>query len=236
MDGIYLIDKPEGITSAEVVRRMKWTLKLDKVGHAGTLDPMATGLLIILSGKATKQQSFFLEGDKGYCGKILLGRTTRSDDITGEALSEAPIPVELTGDSAQTWVRSLEAKFRGPQQQVPPQVSAVKIDGQRSYKLARRNIAVDIQPRSVIFHELNLSFEAPDQLRYQMLCSKGTYVRSLARDIGAVLGIGACVSELRREQSGKVNVARSLPLEQVLEGDLRSYFPLESTGFTGLEL
>lgn len=218
--GILLIDKPAGITSAGVVGRVKWLLKADKVGHAGTLDPDATGLLIILVNGATKVASYAADGVKRYSGVIRLGVTTSTDDLAGEILSEsgAISDFDIVAAAAQSFVGTIE--------QVPPRVSAVKIGGRRAHDRARSGEEFEIKPRSVQIHTFELAPISRDRLSYRVECSPGTYVRSLARDLGSALGCGGAVESIRREASGGFRVNDAIPLEEVSWGGLREWLPL----------
>ena len=211
MDGILLIDKPEGITSSQVVVKIRKHFKFDKVGHAGTLDPLGTGLLVVLVGKATKQQDTLMGADKKYEGTILLGQSTDTDDVTGEILATAEIPV-----IDEKVLESVVKHFTGEQEQTAPIYSALKVAGVPSYKRARRGETVTPKTRTVTIHNLELSFEMPNRLRYQVHCSKGTYVRSLARDIGDFLGTKACMETLRRTYSAPYSITDAATLDEVL--------------------
>ena len=235
INGVILVDKPAGPTSARVVSRLKRLLDCEKVGHAGTLDPPATGLLVILCGKASKLQEFFLGEEKTYSGTIRLGVITATDDAAGQVVEDrrgsnrfqehaGRSPQELAAIAA-----GLIERYGGRQLQTPPQVSAVKIGGERAYKAARRNQTVEIAPREVFVSKLELAFSAPDVLRYLVRASKGFYVRSLARDIGEHLGTGACIESLRRIESAPFPIEQAVPLEQIeREADpARFVIPLE---------
>ena len=219
IDGALLIDKPAGMTSAEVVRVLKRKLGVKKIGHAGTLDPMATGLLIVLCGKATKFQSMLLECSKRYTGAIRLGIATDTDDITGKVLVELKpeIPDDISPRNAL--IRSLEARFLGRIKQRPPAYSAIKVQGQRSYKLARKGEAVQLEEREVEIHSLSLSLTDKGSLAYDLICSSGTYVRSLARDIGEVLGCGACLESICRSEIGRFSVEQASAIDAPVLGN-----------------
>lgn len=207
--GIILIDKPAGMTSAGVVARVKRTLKADRVGHAGTLDPDATGLLVLLVNGATRIASYAADGMKRYSGKIRLGVTTTTDDLSGEELSRSDIR-----PSSDAIMQSKE-RFVGIIQQVPPRVSAIKIQGQRAHDLTRKGKSFELAAREVTVYRFDLELHAPDTLTYVIECSPGTYVRSLARDLGEVLGCGAAVASIRREISGPLSVSGAIALEEV---------------------
>ncbi len=218
--GAILVDKPAGMTSAQVVNRLKRRFALEKVGHAGTLDPDATGLLVVLVGKATRLQDLFLGASKGYAGEIQLGVTTTTDDLSGEVVTQSSC--ESLGDAAarQALLGALTTRFLGAQLQRPPAYSALKVDGKRSYELARKGQAVELASRPVEIHSLELEWSGVDLLRYSVRCSKGTYVRSLARDIGESLGVGAAVATIRREWSAPFGVGEALPLDEVTDDTL----------------
>ena len=210
MEGVLLVDKPQGLTSHDVVYRLRRKLQMKKIGHAGTLDPMATGLLIMLIGKATRISQYLMSSDKVYEGEATLGVVTDSQDAEGEMMETRPVP-ELTG--AQ--VKEVMKGFLGDQYQIPPMHSAIKIDGVPLYKLARKGEEVEREPRfiRVMSFEL-LSFASP-KLTFRLHCTKGTYVRTIAHDLGNKLGCGAHLSALRRTLSGKFDLAQGLTLDQL---------------------
>jgi tRNA pseudouridine55 synthase len=212
--GLVLIDKPGGCTSHDVLVKLKRKLKIPRVGHTGTLDPMATGLLICLVGGATRLARF-LDGDKKtYSGKIKLGITTDSDDITGNPLTTATsIP-----DFSQ--ILQASSNFIGEIDQVPPMVSAVKVAGERSYDLAREGRAVKLDPRRVTIHEFTLEQVNTDVITFRVVCSRGTYIRSLARDLGEILGCGGCLKTLRRDAVAPYSVSQAVTLENVQHSDI----------------
>lgn len=208
-NGILLVDKPSGITSARVVSTVKKQLNLSRVGHTGTLDPMATGLLLLLIGKATRLARFIDYGFKTYSGKIKLGLVTDSDDITGTSIR--------TSDVIPSFEMVLQAisNFVGEISQRPPRVSAIKVKGKRSYDLAREGIDVELAPRKVVVKQFLIEPACDDVLRFQVVCSRGTYIRSLARDLGELLGCGGCLKSLRREQIGTYSVANATELDKI---------------------
>jgi tRNA pseudouridine55 synthase len=209
---VIVIDKPAGITSAEVVRRIKRSVKPARVGHLGTLDPFATGVLPILIGEATKLAPFLEGGDKRYAGLIKLGVETDTLDPDGSVVRTAPVPV-LTPQC----VEGIERQFSGGLSQVPPVFSAIKRAGVPLYRLARKGL--DVQPplpRKIEIKFLKLQTASRDTLRFELGCSAGTYVRSLARDIGVALQSAAHLAELRRLQSGVFSLPAAAPLERVL--------------------
>jgi tRNA pseudouridine55 synthase len=212
LEGVLLIDKPEGITSHDVVDRVRHKLKMKRVGHAGTLDPNATGLLIILVGKATKLSQFLMGLDKTYEGMISLGVSTTTQDAEGEVIEEKPVP-ELSGEQ----VLAAMKEFIGDQYQTPPMFSAKKIDGVPLYKLARKGKEVEREPRFIHISSFKMDkWESPD-IEFTLSCSKGTYVRTVANDLGAKLGCGAYLKELRRTDIEKFRIEDSIELESFEE-------------------
>ncbi|WP_376691435.1 tRNA pseudouridine(55) synthase TruB [Wenzhouxiangella sp. EGI_FJ10409] len=207
-DGILLLDKPRGITSNAALGRVKRTIGIKKAGHTGTLDPMASGLLVLCFGQATKVAGFLLDADKAYEAEVRLGVTTDSEDAEGEVLERKPVPAL---DDAR--IEAVLERFRGPIEQVPPMHSALKHKGQRLYDLARKGEVVERPPRAVEIHELELIDRDEQTLRLKVTCSKGTYIRSLARDIGEALGCGAHLSGLRRTASAPFDIRDSVELE-----------------------
>lgn len=214
MDGIILVDKPVGPTSAELVRAVKRFVRPERVGHLGTLDPFASGLLPIMIGEGTKLAPFIANGPKVYQGIIALGSETDTLDSTGTVIRSAD-PPELT----RARLREAAARFTGTIEQIPPVFSAIKRDGVPLYKLARRGDEVEPPaPRQVEIHELTLEADSSSALSFTVSCSTGTYIRSLARDLGLVLGTVAHLSELRRLRSGNFILERAFPLADVLAG------------------
>jgi tRNA pseudouridine55 synthase len=214
MDGIILIDKPAGITSAEVVRRIKARVKPDRVGHLGTLDPFATGVLPIMVGEATKLAPMIEGGEKVYQGVIKLGVETDTLDRDGKVVREAPVP-EIQ-DAA---LAAVTLQFTGKFEQVPPVFSAIKRAGVRMYTLARKGDIESIEPpplRCVEIKQLSMQLVSADEIRFTAVCSPGTYARSLARDIGVALGTVAHLIELRRTRSGNFAIEDAFPLEDAL--------------------
>ena len=211
MNGVLVVDKPKGITSFDVVREVRRALGVKKVGHTGTLDPMATGVLPICIGDGTKIAQFITEATKAYDATVKLGSTTDTLDAEGKVLETRPVP-PLTRELLETAL----AKFRGPIQQVPPMYSAIKIDGKRLYELARAGETVEREARTVTVFELTLRDFSADEFQLSVTCSKGFFVRTLAADLGAVLGCGAHLSALRRTQSGPFSLAQAIPLADVV--------------------
>ena len=212
MNAVIVIDKPAGLTSAEVVRRIKRSVKPARVGHLGTLDPFATGVLPILIGEATKLAPFLEGGDKRYAGLIKLGVETDTLDPDGAVVRTAPVP-----PLNPPCVAAIERQFSGRLSQVPPVFSAIKRAGVPLYRLARTGVDVPPPPpRKIEIKFLKLQTASRDTLRFELGCSAGTYVRSLARDIGVALQSAAHLAELRRLQSGVFSLPAAAPLERVL--------------------
>lgn len=210
LHGVLVVDKPGGLSSAQVVARVKRALGAKRVGHTGTLDPMATGVLPIVVGEGTKLAPFLLADDKEYEGELELGVTTDTLDAEGAVLARADAAAV---DEAA--LRRAMAALTGPIQQIPPMVSALKQDGRRLYDLARRGIEVEREPRDVRVDRFELTAFVPPRARFIVACSKGTYVRALVRDAGAALGCGATLTALRRTRAGRFGLECALPLEVV---------------------
>src|ERR1700744_2545917 len=211
-DGALLIDKPAGPTSHDVVDAIRRSFQIEKVGHCGTLDPNATGLLIIVLGKATKLSEKLMSDDKVYEGSIKFGETTDSYDAFGELFSSLPL-LPMTLDELNT----AAATFQGDQMQTPPMVSAVKIKGVPLYKMARKGVEVERKARLIHIYSFRFSgYEEPFG-QFRVACTKGTYVRSLAHEMGQKIGCGAHLATLRRTVSGKFDVKNAIPFEDVLK-------------------
>ena len=210
MEGVLLVDKPRGRTSHDVVYRLRRKLQMKKIGHAGTLDPMATGVLVMLIGKATRISQYLMSVDKVYAGEATLGVITDSQDAEGEVMETRPVP-ELT----EARVREVMKTFLGDQYQTPPMHSAIKIGGVPLYKLARKGEEVEREPRFIRVAAFDLLSFAPPKLTFDLHCTKGTYVRTVAHDLGQKLGCGAHLSALRRTASGKFGIAACLPLDEI---------------------
>ena len=204
-DGVLIVDKEEGETSFSVVRKVKKLLGIGKVGHAGTLDPFATGLLLVLVGQGTKLSSYLMAGEKTYLGTLTLGSETDTLDRTGRITEVKPVP-NLDPDL----VRERAKAFVGVSEQTPPSFSALKVQGKRAYSLARKGLPVTLEKRRVMIKEWTvLSLDLPD-VAFRVVCSSGTYVRSLAADLGRDLGVGAHLKTLRRLASGPYRVEGAL--------------------------
>lgn len=205
--GVLLVDKPTGITSAAVVQVVKRVLGRPKIGHLGTLDPFASGLLPLCVGEGTKLAPYLNTTDKHYRGVVRLGLTSDTLDITGAILTTAAAP-----DPSSIDLEALASAFTGVQQQIPPAFSAIKRQGTPLYKLARRGETVELEPREVVIHALLLERIDAERIGLDLHCSKGTYVRSLARDLGERIGCGALLEELVRTQFGPFNLGAAVSL------------------------
>jgi tRNA pseudouridine55 synthase len=210
MEGVLLVDKPPGLTSHDVVYHLRRKLQMKKIGHAGTLDPMATGLLVMLIGKATRISQYLISVDKVYEGEATLGVLTDSQDAEGEVMETRPVP-ELTAAQVAEAMKG----FLGDQYQIPPMHSAIKIDGVPLYKLARKGEAVEREPRFIRVSSFALNSFASPKLTFTLHCTKGTYVRTIAYDLGHKLGCGAHLSALRRTGSGKFTIDQCLALDKI---------------------
>lgn len=212
-----LVDKPYGWTSFDVVKRIRGVMlrrmgvKKMKVGHAGTLDPLATGVMIVVSGKSTKLIEQLQSGVKEYIATIALGATTPSYDLETEIDARYP-----TAHITRELVGEVLAKFTGRIEQVPPAFSACKIDGKRAYKMARKGDAVELKPKILVIDEIELLEYSQESITIRVVCSKGTYIRALARDIGAALGSGGHLTALRRTRVGDVTIDRCLSLDDAV--------------------
>lgn len=208
MDGILNLNKPKGWTSHDVVAYVRRLTHIQRVGHAGTLDPMATGVLLVCLGRATRIVEYLMQRRKHYRAELCLGISTDSHDADGEVTATAPVTVDRTD------VERTLSRFQGSIQQVPPMVSALKRDGQPLYKLARQGITVERTARTVEIDELTLTGWRPPNLTIELVCSPGTYVRALARDLGQQLGCGAHLTALTRLASGDFALSEAITLEQ----------------------
>jgi len=210
IEGVLLVDKPAAHTSHDVVARLRGILRMKRIGHAGTLDPMATGLLVILVGKATRISQYLIGLDKEYEGTVELGRTTDSQDADGEVITTRPVPpLDAAG------LKAALQGFIGDQYQLPPMYSAIKIGGVPLYKSARRGEEVEREPRFIRVVSWDLLGLALPRFDFRMRVSKGTYVRTLAHDVGEKLGCGAHLAALRRTAIGAFRVSDALTLEQL---------------------
>ena len=211
MNGIVIVDKPQGWTSQDVTARLRRVFNTRRIGHGGTLDPMATGVLPVFVGRATRGVEFFEYAEKAYETTLQLGVTTDTEDISGAVLTQKPVSV-----SREELEQALEG-FRGEILQVPPMYSALKINGQKLCDLARKGREVERKPRPITIFQLDcLDFDG-EKARLRVRCSKGTYIRTLCKDIGEALGCGGCMAALRRVQAGEYTEAESVPLATLLE-------------------
>lgn len=211
MNGIVIIDKPAGWTSQDVTARLRRVFGTRRIGHGGTLDPMATGVLPVFVGRATRGVEFFEHAEKTYETELLLGVATDTEDTTGTVRARREVSV------TQARLDEVLERFRGEIMQIPPMYSALKVNGQKLCDLARKGRQVERQPRPVTIHELTLLSREGDTLRLRVRCSKGTYIRTLCADIGEALGCGGCMQALRRTQAGEYTIAEAVPLQQLLE-------------------
>ena len=213
MNGIVIVDKPQGWTSQDVTARLRRVYATRRIGHGGTLDPMATGVLPVFVGRATRGVEFFEHAEKTYDTVLLLGRTTDTQDVTGAILAEKAVHLSPAD------VERVLPRFRGDILQVPPMYSALKVNGKKLYELARKGQEVERQPRPITVFELtNLGFDGT-RLSLRVKCSKGTYIRTLCQDIGEALGCGGCMEALRRVRAGEYGIEDAVPLEQLLESE-----------------
>lgn len=211
-DTVLLLDKPLNWTSFDVVNKVRYAGKFKKVGHAGTLDPLATGLLILCTGKKTKEIDQYQAQEKEYTGKFILGKTTPSADLETEV--DANFPVEHI---TQEMLLEAKLKFTGTISQVPPLFSAVKVNGKRAYEAAREGKTLELKSREITIKEFDIDSTNFPEISFRVVCSKGTYIRSLARDFGLAVGSGAYLSELRRTKIGEFSVANAESVASMVE-------------------
>ena len=213
MNGIVIIDKPQGWTSQDVTARLRRVFNTKRIGHGGTLDPMATGVLPVFVGRATRGVEFFEHAEKTYETVLRLGITTDTEDITGTVLTQQEVSV------TDVQLNETLQQFRGEILQVPPMYSALKVNGQKLCDLARKGKEVERKPRPITIHELTLLGVEDEGIRLRVRCSKGTYIRTLCKDIGEKLGCGGCMAALRRVSAGEYTIEESVPLEVLLESE-----------------
>ena len=211
MNGIVIIDKPAGWTSQDVVSKLRGVLHTKRIGHGGTLDPMATGVLPVFVGRGTRAVEFFEHAEKTYEAELRFGITTDTEDITGEVLEEKQ--VNITREALETALDS----FRGEIQQIPPMYSALKINGQKLCDLARKGREVERKPRTITIYALDLLEFDGNTAKLRVRCSKGTYIRTLCKDIGTALGCGGCMASLRRVTAGAYTLSDAVPLGELVE-------------------
>lgn len=213
MNGIVIVDKPQGWTSQDVTARLRRVFSTRRIGHGGTLDPMATGVLPVFVGRATRAVEFFEHAEKTYEATLRLGMKTDTQDITGTVLEERPVTV-----TEQDILNVLPA-FRGEILQIPPMYSALKVNGQKLYDLARKGKEVERQPRPITIHELELLHFDGQDARIRVRCSKGTYIRTLCEDMGEELGCLGCMAALRRTRAGEYTIEKAVPLQTLLDAE-----------------
>ena len=218
MNGIVIIDKPAGWTSQDVVSKLRGALRTKRIGHGGTLDPMATGVLPVFVGRATRGVEFFEHAEKIYETTLQLGLTTDTEDTSGSVLEEKEVSV------TEADFLAVLPRFRGEILQIPPMYSALKVNGKKLYELARSGKEVERQPRPITIHQLELLEFGGNTARLRVHCSKGTYIRTLCKDIGEALGCGGCMAALRRVQAGEYTIDEAVPLETLLESDDREQY------------
>ena len=211
MNGIVIVDKPQEWTSQDVTARLRRVFNTRRIGHGGTLDPMATGVLPVFVGRATRGVEFFEHAEKAYEAVLLLGRTTDTEDVFGTTLEEREVAI------SQQEFMDILPRFRGKIQQVPPMYSALKVNGQKLCDLARKGKEVERQPRELEIFQLDCLEFTGTTARLRVRCSKGTYIRTLCKDIGEALGCGGCMQELRRVQAGEYTIAEAIPLQELLD-------------------
>ena len=211
MNGIVIIDKPQEWTSQDVTARLRRVFNTRRIGHGGTLDPMATGVLTVFVGRATRGVEFFEHAEKTYETVLRLGLTTDTEDITGTVLTRSEVHVTVEQ------VDAVLERFRGEILQIPPMYSALKVGGQKLCDLARKGREVERQPRPITIHELTLLETGETTLRLRVRCSKGTYIRTLCKDIGQALGCGGCMEALRRVSAGEYTIEEAVPLQTLLD-------------------
>ncbi len=211
MNGIVIIDKPQGWTSQDVTARLRRVFNTRRIGHGGTLDPMATGVLPVFVGRATRGVEFFEHAEKTYEATLRLGISTDTEDITGTVLEKRP--VSLT----ESDFLAVLPQFRGEIMQIPPMYSALKVNGQKLCDLARKGVEVERKPRPITIFELECVAFTGDTARLRVRCSKGTYIRTLCKDLGEALGCGGCMEALRRVTAGEYSIGEAVPLDVLLE-------------------
>ena len=211
MNGIVIVDKPQEWTSQDVTARLRRVFNTRRIGHGGTLDPMDTGVLPVFVGRATRGVEFFEHAEKAYETVLRLGLTTDTEDVFGNTLTEQEVHI------TETEFSSILNRFRGKIQQVPPMYSALKVNGQKLCDLARKGKEVERQPREIEIFELTLLEFSGNTARLRVRCSKGTYIRTLCKDIGEACGCGGCMQELRRIQAGEYTIGEAVPLQTLLD-------------------
>ena len=211
MNGIVIIDKPMGWTSQDVVSKLRGVLKTRRIGHGGTLDPMATGVLPVFVGRGTRGVEFFEHAEKTYEATLRLGVTTDTEDTSGTVLEEKEVHI------SEAEILEVLPRFRGKIQQIPPMYSALKVNGQKLYDLARKGKEVERQPREIEIFKLECLEFRGNEARLLVHCSKGTYIRTLCKDIGEALGCGGCMAALRRVTAGEYTLEEAIPLQTLVD-------------------
>ena len=213
MNGIVIVDKPQDWTSQDVVSKLRGVFQTRRIGHGGTLDPMATGVLPVFVGRATRGVEFFEHAEKTYEAVLQLGITTDTEDTSGTVLEEKPVDV-----TKSQFLAVLE-DFRGEIQQIPPMYSALKVNGQKLYELARKGKEVERKPRTITIHQLDCLEFFGTTAKLRVKCSKGTYIRTLCKDIGQALGCGGCMAQLRRVAAGAYTIEEAVPLADLIASE-----------------
>ena len=213
MNGIVIVDKPQDWTSQDVTARLRRVFQTRRIGHGGTLDPMATGVQPVFVGRGTRGVEFFEHAEKAYETVLQLGMTTDTEDTSGTVLEKRDVHI------SETQMQEILSHFRGKIMQVPPMYSALKVNGQKLCDLARKGRTVERQPREIEIFELTLLEFGGDTARLRVKCSKGTYIRTLCKDIGEALGCGGCMAELRRVQAGEYTIDEAVPLQTLLDAE-----------------
>jgi tRNA pseudouridine55 synthase len=216
-DRVLLVNKPLRWTSFDVVKKLRFELKIKKIGHAGTLDPLATGLLVLCTGKFTKVIDTYQQQEKEYTGTFMIGQTTPSHDLETQVSDPVSI-AHITADQLE----ECRKKFIGTIAQIPPMHSAIKVEGRRAYDLARKGESLELKSREVLISEFDWKVDLPT-IHFSVVCSKGTYIRSLARDIGETLGVGAYLSSLCRTRIGNFKLADAKTIEEIIIEERKSF-------------
>ena len=224
MNGIVIVDKPQGWTSQDVTARLRRVFQTRRIGHGGTLDPMATGVLPVFVGRATRGVEFFEHASKEYVTRLRPGIVTDTQDMTGTILEEHAVQLD------DGKIEDALSQFRGEILQIPPMYSAIKVNGQKLYDLARKGKTVEREPRPVTIFDLTYLGMEDGCIRLRVSCSKGTYIRTLCHDIGAKLGCGGCMESLQRTRAGEYDISQAVPLQQLLESESPEQFlqPVDS--------
>jgi tRNA pseudouridine55 synthase len=219
MNGVLVVDKPAEWTSHDVVAKLRGIYREKRIGHSGTLDPMATGVLVVFLGRATRGVELCENDEKEYVAGLRLGLTTDTQDTTGRTLSQRPVQV------TEEQLRAILQQFQGPQTQIPPMYSAIKVGGQKLYQLARKGQTVERKPRQITISALELLDFDGTEAHIRVCCSKGTYVRTLCHDLGEALGCGGCMSQLRRTRAGRFTLEDAVTLEEIQAARERETHP-----------